>query len=102
MKPNIYDDIGPYDHETSELIVVIDTPKGSRNKYKFDEKLQLFKLGGLLPVGATFPFDFGFIPNTMGGDGDPLDILLLMEEPAFTGCVVRSRLIGVIEAGRTE
>ena len=88
--------------EEGELNIIIETPKGCRNKYKFDEKLNLFKLGGILPLGATFPFDFGFIPSTLGGDGDPLDVLILMEEPAFCGCLVPGRLIGVIEAEQTE
>jgi inorganic pyrophosphatase len=91
-----------FDQETGELNVVIETPKGCRNKYKFDEKTEIFKLSGILPLGASFPFDFGFIPQTLGGDGDPLDVLLLMDEPAFPGCLVPSRLIGVIEADQTE
>lgn len=81
---------------------IIDTPKGSRNKFKFDEKAGLFKLGGALPLGAVFPFDFGYVPSTKGADGDPLDILVLMDEPAFPGCLVPSKLIGVIEAEQTE
>lgn len=88
--------------EDGDLNVIIETPKGCRNKYKFDEKLNLFKLGGILSLGATFPFDFGFIPATLGGDGDPLDVLILMEESAFPGCLVPARLIGVIEAEQTE
>src|SRR5919107_916909 len=98
----VFDKISPFDEETGDLHVVIDTPKDSRNKYKFDEKLGVFKLGGVLPVGAFFPFDFGYIPNTRGGDGDPLDVLVLMDEPAFVGCLIPSRLIGVIEADQTE
>src|SRR4029079_9950460 len=57
---------------------------------------------GVLPAGAVFPYDFGFIPKTRGGDGDPLDVLVLMDEPAFTGCLVACRLLGVIEAEQTE
>ena len=91
-----------FDSESGELNVIIETPKGSRNKFDYDEKRGLFKLGGVLPAGASFPYDFGFIPSTLGGDGDPLDVLLLMEEPVFTGCLVASRLIGVIEAKQTE
>jgi inorganic pyrophosphatase len=91
-----------FDQETEELNVVIETPKGCRNKYKFDEKTEIFKLSGILPLGASFPFDFGFIPGTRGEDGDPLDVLLLMDEPAFPGCLVPSSLIGVIEANQTE
>src|SRR5918997_31212 len=82
--------------------VVIETPKGSRNKFDFDPELGLFRLGGVLPLGAVFPFDFGFVPSTLGGDGDPLDVLVLMDEPAFTGCLVPSNLIGVMEAEQTE
>ena len=89
-------------HDGEELNVVIETPKGSRNKYNYDEELRLFKLGGVLPSGAVFPFDFGFVPSTLGGDGDPLDVLVLMDEPAFAGCLVRVRPVGVIEAEQTE
>lgn len=85
-----------------EINVIIETPKGSRNKFNYDEELGLFKLGGVLPAGASFPFDFGFVPSTLGGDGDPLDVLVLMDEPAFTGCLVATRLIGVVEAEQTE
>jgi inorganic pyrophosphatase len=92
----------PVDRKSGDLNVVIDTPKGSRNKFSWDEKLKLFELSGVLPAGAVFPYDFGFIPKTRGGDGDPLDVLVLMDEPAFTGCLVRSRLLGVIEAEQTE
>lgn len=90
------------DRESGDLNVIIDTPKGSRNKFSWDEKRGLFELSGMLPTGAVFPYDFGFIPSTRGGDGDPLDVLVLMDEPAFTGCLVRSRLLGVIEAEQTE
>ena len=99
---SVFEKPTPFDDETNELNVIIDTPKGSRNKYKFDEKLGLFKLGGVLAAGHVFPFDFGYIPQTLGGDGDPLDVLVLMDEPAFVGCLVQSRLIGVIEAEQTE
>ena len=88
--------------ESETLNVIIDTPKGSRNKFEFDETQGLFKLRGVLPVGASFPFDFGFIPSTKGGDGDPLDALVLMDEPAFPGCLIEARLIGVIEASDFE
>jgi inorganic pyrophosphatase len=84
------------------LRVIIETPQGSRNKFDYDDELGLFKLGGVLPAGAVFPFDFGFVPSTTGGDGDPLDVLVLMEEAAFTGCLVEARLLGVIEAEQTE
>lgn len=94
-------DLTPVD-ESGHVNAIIDTPRGSRNKYKYDEKNLLFKLGGMLPSGAVFPFDFGYIPSTKAEDGDPLDIMILMDEPAFVGCLVPAKLIGVIEAEQTE
>jgi inorganic pyrophosphatase len=90
------------DAASGEVNVIIETPKGHRNKFKYDERRGLFKLSGVLPAGAVFPFDFGFVPSTIGEDGDPLDVLVLMDAAAFTGCIVASRLIGVIEAEQTE
>jgi inorganic pyrophosphatase len=95
-------DLEPFDKDTGYVNAVIDTPKGSRNKFKFDEKIGMFKLGGALPLGTVFPFDFGYIPSTKADDGDALDILILMDEPAFAGCLVPAKLIGVIEAEQTE
>jgi inorganic pyrophosphatase len=82
--------------------VVVDTPKGSRNKYKYDEKLGLYRLSKVLPVGIAFPYDFGFIPSTRAEDSDPLDVLVLGEEALFPGCLVTVRLVGVIQAEQTE
>jgi inorganic pyrophosphatase len=101
-QPDRLTHLSTYQSASDELNVIIETPKGSRNKYNYDEDYNLFKLGGVLPAGAVFPFDFGFIPSTLGGDGDPLDVLLLMDEPAFPGCLVQARLIAVIEAEQTE
>lgn len=95
-------DLNALNEESGHVNAIIDTPKGSRNKFKYDEKVGMFKLGGVLPSGAIFPFDFGYIPSTMAGDGDPLDILILMDDPAFVGCLVPAKLIGVIEAEQTE
>ncbi|HSK70234.1 MAG TPA: inorganic diphosphatase [Pyrinomonadaceae bacterium] len=97
-----FEKLTPFHKNSGEINVIIETPKGKRNKYDFDPESGLFKLGGVLALGHSFPFDFGFIPNTLGGDGDPLDVLVLMDEPAFTGCLIKSRLIGVIEAAQTE
>src|SRR5262245_59299180 len=94
-------DLPAFDQETGDLNVIIDTPQGSRNKYKYDPELKCYKLNHILAEGIVFPFDFGFIPSTKGEDGDPLDVLLLMEEAAFTGCLIKSRLIGDIEADQT-
>lgn len=79
------------------LRVVIETPKGSRNKFAFDPDENIFVLTKVLPAGMTFPYDFGFVPSTKADDGDPIDVLVLMDEPAFPGCVLSCRPIGVIE-----
>jgi inorganic pyrophosphatase len=85
-----------------QLNAVIETTRGSRNKIKYDERRGLFVLAHVLPAGAVFPFDFGFVPSTLGGDGDPLDVLVLMDDAAFAGCVVPARLVGVLEAEQRE
>ena len=82
--------------------VIIDTPQGSRNKYKYDEQLSCFKLSRVLPAGMCFPHDFGSIPCTAAADGDPLDALVLVETPSFVGCLMKVHLIGVIEAEQIE
>src|SRR3954454_15900549 len=92
----------PFTSEGETCNVIIETPKGSRNKFNYDPELGLFRLGGVLPLGAVFPFDFGFVPSTLGGDGYPLDVLVLMHEPALTGRLVTVRLSGAIEADQTE
>jgi inorganic pyrophosphatase len=95
--------LAPFSGEDAELVqVVIETPKGSRNKYSFDKKLGAMKLTKTLPAGMAFPYDFGFIPSTRADDEDPIDVLLLMDEPAFPGCVIDARIIGVIEGEQTE
>jgi len=77
--------------------VVVETPQGSRNKFAYDEDLGAFKLKKVLPEGMKFPYDFGFIPSTKADDGDPLDVLVLMDEAGTPGCVVDCRPVGIIE-----
>jgi len=89
------------DHDKT-IQVVVETPKGSRNKYAFDPDERVFTLKKVLPAGMSFPYDFGFIPSTLADDGDPLDVLVLMDEPAFPGCVLACRLIGVIEGEQRD
>lgn len=88
--------------KNNDLRVVIETPRGSRNKYSYDPECDCMQLSTVLPEGLVFPYDFGFIPSTLGQDGDPLDILILMDEPVVPGCIVRARLIGAIEAEQKE
>jgi inorganic pyrophosphatase len=82
--------------------IIIDTPKGSRNKFKYDEKTRCFRLSRILPVGACFPYDFGSIPMTLGEDGDALDVLVISDTPSFTGCLIAGKLIGTISGEQTE
>lgn len=82
--------------------VVIETPRGSIHKYTYDPELDVFELTKTLPLGSSFPFDFGFIPGTLAEDGDPLDVLVIMDEPAYPGCLVPCRLLGVLEASQRE
>lgn len=90
------------DPKTGDVTAVIETPKGSSNKYDYDESCAAFRLAGVLPDGSSFPYDFGFIPSTLGEDGDPLDVLLFMDAPVPVGCVLTIRLIGAIEARQRE
>jgi len=90
------------DAQAATCRAVIETPKGRRSKYSYDPETQAFALKRLLPDGMSFPLDFGFIPSTKAEDGDPLDVLVLNDEPAAVGVLVEVRLLGVIEAEQTQ
>jgi inorganic pyrophosphatase len=86
---------------------VVETPKGRRGKYDYDPKTRAFRLKSMLPDGMSFPLDFGFVPSTLADDGDPTDVMIMVDEPSPVGALLDVRLIGVIEAeededGRTE
>lgn len=78
-----------------EFDVTIEIPKGERNKYEVDHKSGRIKLDRTLFTATQYPADYGFIDNTLGGDGDPLDVLVLVQEPTFPGCLIRARAIGM-------
>ena len=90
-------DLDPDFGEDHTLRVVIETPRGCRHKYAWSPELRAFELRSTLPSGMAWPYDYGFIPRTKGEDGDPLDVLVLMDEATFPGCVMRVRLIGAFE-----
>src|SRR5256885_14843731 len=90
------------DSDKRECRAIVETCKGGRSKFKYDPDTNLFTLAGLLPEGMSFPYDFGFIPGTQGEDGDPLDVMVLMDEPAHVGCLLDVRIVGVIEATQTQ
>jgi inorganic pyrophosphatase len=92
----------PIDRRDGLIQVIVETPKASRNKFAFDPNQKIFMLHKVLPAGMTFPYDFGFLPRTLADDGDPIDVLLLMDEPAFPGIAVRARLLGIIEGEQLD
>jgi inorganic pyrophosphatase len=77
--------------------VLIEIPGGSKNKYEFDKDLQAFALDRVLYSSVQYPYDYGFVPNTLADDGDPLDGMVIMDEPTFAGCVIAARPIGMLE-----
>jgi inorganic pyrophosphatase len=90
------------DREAGSCRAIIETPKGNRGKYDYDPETDLFELAKMLPDGMSFPVDFGFVPSTLCDDGDPLDVMVLCEEPSPVGALVQVRLIGVLKAEETE
>src|ERR1700761_4705672 len=82
--------------------VIVETPKGSNLKYALDEDTGLLVIKKALPEGMVFPFNFGMIPGTEAPDGDPIDVLVLNEEPLVAGCLLHVRPIGVIEAEQSD
>lgn len=84
------------------IMSIVECPKGSGHKYNYEPERNCYKLTKVLPAGLVFPFDFGFIPNTKGEDGDPLDIIIISEIASFTGCCMDCRIIGAVKANQTE
>jgi inorganic pyrophosphatase len=87
----------PAQPEPGVLNVLIEIPAGSKNKYEFDKDLNAFALDRVLYSSVQYPYDYGFIPNTLADDGDPLDGMVLMDQPTFPGCVIPARPIGMLE-----
>jgi inorganic pyrophosphatase len=95
-------DLPPCESGSGRVHVLIDTPAGSRTKYKYDERFEVLRVSRVLPRGAAFPYDFGSIPGTRAEDGDALDVLVLQLPTSFPGCLVTVRLIGVLHAEQGE
>jgi inorganic pyrophosphatase len=91
-----------FDKESGALNIIVETPKNAGVKYKYNEKYGMFQFDKTLPYGFSFPFEFGFVPSTIGGDGDPLDVLVLSDEPTFPGCLVLGEVLGVLQAEQRE
>jgi inorganic pyrophosphatase len=88
------------------LVCVVEIPKGSRNKYEYDPELGAIKLDRFVSASVVYPTDYGYVPDTLAPDGDPLDVLVCVSEPTFPGCVVPARPIGLFrmadEKGRDD
>ena len=87
----------PAQPEPGLLNVLIEIAAGSKNKYEFDKDLNAFALDRVLYSSVHYPYDYGFVPNTLADDGDPLDGMVLMDQPTFPGCVIPARPIGMLE-----
>jgi len=92
----------PHRDKNSDIHVVIETPRGSAAKLKFDPELKVFTLSKSLILGLTYPYDWGFIPSTRGEDGDPIDALVLHDAATAPGLVLKCKIIGVLEVLQKE
>lgn len=93
---NLVHDLPPFD-EQHNLRVVVETPRGANIKIKFDENLGCFSLSRILPLGVAYPYDFGFVPQTLAQDGDPLDVMVLIDAVTYPGVVISCRLLGALQ-----
>ena len=98
VNPSNYEMIPTFPEGSDKFIInaIIETPRNQRLKFAFDPACGLFKLKTLIAEGLSWPYDYGFIPQTLGDDGDPLDVLFLCDAPTFAGCMVTSRMLGLI------
>ncbi|WP_409199453.1 inorganic diphosphatase [Methanobrevibacter sp. DSM 116169] len=93
---NLWKDLEPGTNIPDVVTAVIEVPKGSRNKYEYDKDKESFILDRVLYSPVHYPADYGFIPKSTYFDGDPMDILVLMEQETFPGCVIEARPIGIM------
>jgi inorganic pyrophosphatase len=93
---NLWHDIPAGPHPPEQVTAVIEIPSGSRNKYELDKQTGLLKLDRVLYSAVTYPGDYGFIPGTLAEDGDPLDVLVMINESTFPGCLITVRPVGVL------
>jgi inorganic pyrophosphatase len=89
--------LSPGERAPDVVNVIVEIPRGSRNKVEYDPDLEAFRLDRVLYASVYYPGDYGFVPGTLAPDGDPLDVLVLVSEPTFPGCVLPARPLGVLE-----
>jgi inorganic pyrophosphatase len=102
MEPQNLARLAAFDKKSGSVNIIVETPKNARIKYKYNEEYGMFQFDKTLPYGFSFPFEFGFIPSTLGGDGDPLDVLILADEATFPGCLVLGHVLGILQAEQSE
>jgi inorganic pyrophosphatase len=93
---NLWKDLSPGPSVPEVVYAVIEIPKGSRNKYEYDKDMEAFALDRVLYSPFHYPAEYGIIPKTLYDDGDPMDIMVLMDQPTFPGCVIETRPIGIM------
>lgn len=94
---NLWKTIKPGENVPEEVNAIIEVPNGSRNKYEYNIEIGAFELDRVLYSPVHYPVDYGFIPQTIYDDGDPMDIMVLMDQPTFTGCLIKARPIGLMK-----
>ena len=94
---NLWKDLAPGPSVPEVVYAVIEIPKGSRNKYEYDKDMEAFALDRVLYSPFHYPAEYGIIPQTLYDDGDPMDIMVLMEQSTFPGCVIETRPIGIMK-----
>jgi len=97
MRFNAWHDVPAGPNVPDEMNVVVEIPRGSRNKYELDKETGLFRFDRLLYSAVHYPGDYGFMPRTLAEDDDPLDVLIMVTEPTFPGCLVVVRTLGIFE-----
>jgi len=90
------------DKENGTINMIVETPRNTRHKFAFEPKFGVFRLHQTIAEGLEWPYDFGFVPQTLGDDGDPLDVLFLCDEPTFSGCLVEARVLGLIRLEKNK
>ena len=96
MVQHLWHNLSPGPHAPDVVYAVVEVPKGSRNKYEYSKSAGVIKLDRVLYSPLHYPGDYGFIPQSYYGDGDPLDILVMMSEPTYPGCIIEARVIGML------
>ncbi len=94
---NLWKDLKPGENIPENVYTIVEIPKGSRNKYEYNKEMEAFEVDRVLYSPVHYPADYGFIPQTTYDDGDPMDIIVLMDQPTFPGCIINSRPIGLMK-----